>query len=225
MTVPGPFPRNSRRPPTPESPMPILRATLVPAIVTLAFTTSIASAQASKAAAKPAVTLPALLATYLADSGVRTRGLSWGTGGDLGIKWSTTKPTKPQYTVGPGITLQHEGVIAVQAADTLSLDMNVIVFGNDAGIQRFIVSWDMEKLPGEKAEALLTDAGWKFQSLKCNRETEGYSYGNLLYAAKAPGKTASGLLEGWNCAHDGCTISMTIYYRKADVEQFDCAGA
>jgi len=63
------------------------------------------------------------------------------------------------------------------------------------------------------------------QPLKCSRETEGYSFGNLLYAAKAPGKTASGLQEGWNCAHDGCTVAMTIYYRKADVEQFDCAGA
>ncbi|TFG45115.1 MAG: hypothetical protein E4H41_05905 [Gemmatimonadales bacterium] len=171
-----------------------------------------------------ATTFPVLLATFLADSGVATRGLSWGVAGNIPVKWTTTKPTKPTWDVGPGINLQHEGQVRVEVADTTILDMTLVVYGNSAGIQRVGVSWDMNELPGERAEGLLTSAGWLLKPLKCTRAAEGYSFGNLLFAAKAPGKTGSGLLENWNCAHDGCTATMTIYYRKADVPQIDCVG-
>ncbi len=170
-------------------------------------------------------TFPALLSAFLADSGVPTRGLNWGVAGSLPVKWTTTKPTKPAWDVGPGITLQHEGTVHVAVSDTAGVDIQLFVYGNSASVQRVAVSWDMDLLTGPAAEALLTGAGWMLKPLKCARDTEGASYGNLLFAAKAPGKTASGLHENWNCAHDGCTDAMTIYYRKADVPQIDCAGA
>jgi hypothetical protein len=170
-------------------------------------------------------TLPAVLTTFLADSGIPTRGLPWATGSTLPIKWATPKPVPPSYTVGNNITLQHEGTATAQVSDTATVKLYLFVFGNDVGIQRVVVSWNMAILSGEQAEAQLTAAGWTLKTIKCARATEGYSYGNLLFAAKAPGKTASGMHEGWNCAQEDCTIAMTIYYRKADVEQFDCAGA
>jgi hypothetical protein len=170
-------------------------------------------------------TLAAVLTTFLADSGVPTRGLPWTTGSTLPITWVTPKPVAPGYTVGNNITLQHEGTASAQVSDTSTVKLYLFVFGNDVGIQRVVASWDRAMLSGEQAEAQLTAAGWTLKPLKCARATEGYSYGNLLYAAKAPGKTGSGLHEGWNCAQEDCTVAMTIYYRKADVEQFDCAGA
>jgi hypothetical protein len=176
-------------------------------------------------AGPPVTTLPVLLSTFLADSGVATRGLSWGIAGNIPVQWTTTKPTKPSWDVGPGITLQHEGTVRVEVSDTATLDMQLHVYGNSTSVQRVAVSWDMSQLSGEGAEGLLTAAGWLVRTLKCTRASEGYSYGNLFYAAKAPGKTASGFHENWNCAHDGCTAMMTIYYRKADVPPIDCAGS
>lgn len=183
-------------------------------------------AQAHPPAARRATTtLPLLMATYLADSGVRTRGLPWSVAGALPITWNTATPVAPSYNAGPGLTLEQEGTVRVRISDTAVVEISLRIFGNADGVQRFVAFWDREALPDARAESALTDAGWTLKPLKCSRETEGFSYGNLLYAAKAPGKTAAGLQESWNCAHDGCTNSFTMYYRKADVEQFDCAGA
>ncbi len=170
-------------------------------------------------------TFPVLLSTFLADSGVATRGITWAVAGNLPVMWTTTKPTAPAYDVGQGITMQHQGAVRVEVSDTSAVEMTLFVYGNSSGIQRVAVSWDMQALQGAAAEALLTDAGWTLKSLKCARESEGYSYGNLLYAVKAPGKTASGLHEDWNCAQEDCAIAMTIYYRKAELPQIECAGA
>ncbi len=195
-------------------------------LVLLLVPATLAAQKPPKPKAKPVTTtLPAVLTAFLADSGVPTRGLPWTTGSTLPIKWATPKPIAPSYTVGPNITLQHEGTATAQVSDTSTVTLYIFVFGNDVGIQRVVASWDRAILTGEQAEAQLAAAGWTLKPLKCARATEGYSYGNLLYAAKAPGKTSSGLHEGWNCAQEDCTIAMTIYYRKADVEQFDCAGA
>lgn len=201
------------------------RIRLLPALLLITPLTLHAQHQVPSTARRATTTLPILMATYLADSGVRTRGLPWSVASALPITWSTAKPVAPSYDAGPGLTLVREGTVQVRASDTSTVEVNLRIYGNENGVQRFVAYWDREALPDARAESALTDAGWTLKLLKCSRETEGFSFGNLLYAAKAPGKTAAGLQETWNCEHDGCTNSFTMYYRKADVEQFDCAGA
>ena len=189
-----------------------------------------AAAQSPPKKANPAAeehvttTLPEVLAAFLADSGVATRGLPWTTGGQLPVKWNSTKPVPSQYTSYPRVTLERAGTAWLATGDSTPTEAWVYVLGNDAGVQRFLITWDMIRYPAVRADSLLAAAGFTLNPTKCSRDTEGYSYGNLLFVIKAPGKKASGLHEGWNCAQEDCLLAYTIYYRKADAEQFDCAG-
>jgi hypothetical protein len=58
--------------------------------------------------------------------------------------------------------------------------------------------------------------------LKCRRETEGASYGNLIDAVKLPGKTASGLWWFWQSMQQEMQISLSLLYRRADMAQVEC---
>lgn len=173
----------------------------------------------------PATTLPTLLGAFLADSGVATRGLPWTTGSTLPVKWNSPKPVPSQYTMWPNVTVERTGTARMAASDTSTVEVQVFVLGNDAGIQRFFVSWDMVQLPTLAADSLLVRAGFTLTTTLCDRATEGYSYGNLLQVIKAPGKKAAGLHEQWNCAQEDCTAAFVLYYRKADAEKVECAGA
>jgi hypothetical protein len=179
----------------------------------------------AKANEQPVVaTLPEVLATFLADSGVATRGLPWTTGNHLPIRWKSAEPAPTQYTMYPGITAERTGTASLATGDTASVEAIITVLGNAAGVQRVWVSWDMAQLPSIRGDSILLAAGFTLMPTKCQRETEGYSYGNLLFVVKAPGKKAAGLHEGWNCTHTDCTLAYQLYYRKVDAEQFDCAG-
>jgi hypothetical protein len=108
-------------------------------------------------------------------------------------------------------------------------EITVNVHGNDAGVQRVGVSmfpevdqWDNALF--DRLEGSMAADGLQLESLKCSRKTEPASVGNVVYVVKAPGKQATGLVEDWNCGHDGCGLALTIIYRKAEVSQFDCYG-
>ena len=176
-------------------------------------------------AAPVATTLPEILATFLADSGVATRGLPWTTGNSLPVTWNSTGPVPTQMTFYPGITSERTGTARMTTSDTGTVEVQLYVLGNSAGVQRFWVNWDMTALRGETADSLLAAAGFTLTPTKCSRETEGYSFGNLQFIIKAPGKKAAGLQEGWNCAQETCLLAYSLFYRKADVEQIDCAGS
>jgi hypothetical protein len=191
-------------------------AVLVPALLS-------AQKPPKSKAKPPATTLAAILGTFLADSGVATRGLPWTTGNTLPVKWNSAGPVKSQYTMYNGVTSERTGSTHF-ATDTGAVEGNLTVLGNEAGVQRFWVQWDMVALPTLSADSLLLKAGFTLTPTKCSRDKEGYSYGNLFFVIKAPGKKAAGLQESWNCAQEVCTASYILYYRKADAENADCAS-
>jgi hypothetical protein len=196
----------------------ILAAALVPALLV--------AQQSPKAKTRPpSTTLPAILSTFLADSGVATRGLPWTTGNTLPIKWKSVQPVPSQYTMYNGVTSERTGTTRFATSDTSSIAASVTVLGNADGVQRFWVQWDMNEFPSERGDSLLLKAGFVLTPTKCSRATEGYSYGNLLMVVKAPGKKAAGMQEGWNCAQNDCTVTVSLYYRKADAEKIECVGS
>ena len=74
----------------------------------------------------------------------------------------------------------------------------------------------------EMVETALKNDGMILQPIKCSRDTEGASYGNLVDAAKMPGKTASGLWWFWQSVQQEMQISLSLMYRRADMAQVEC---
>ena len=203
------------------------------AAITLAVPGRIAEAQASKAPAQQ-VQLGAVLTAFLVDSGVRTRGLPWTTGESLPIRWSTPRPvSNPDPVMSKqGVTLRREGTVVATLGDTVALEMVVVVTGGQTGLASVTFqprTLEVSKPGGggffvhrEMVEQALRNQGLTFQPIKCKRETEGASYGNLVDAVKAPGKTASGLWWMWDSPRDGPTLMLTLLYRRADMNQVEC---
>jgi len=172
------------------------------------------------------MSLSTLLTTFLADSGVRTRGLPWTTGKELPVAWQSADPVKIAYPTPDGTTVARTGTTQVGLADGSTADATIEVAGNEVGVQRVAVWFDAPELPKNLivAEQSLTDAGFTLTPLKCSRDTEGATYGNLVYVIKAPGKTASALHESWNCTQEGCTATVALVYRKRDLAGITCIG-
>lgn len=206
----------------------------IPAIVHLATKTimlllagSMAlGAQARKSpkqTTKP-VKLSAVLTAFLVDSGVRTRALPWTTGSELPVAWDSLGPvaTRDEEIKRLGLTTTRTGKFRGQVGDRPALPMVLMLSGVEMGLARVSVGLEMNDVTREQVEQALIADGMTLQPLKCSRAKETASYGNLLDAAKVPGKTASGLWWIWNCAHDGCTLTLTILYRKTDSSQVEC---
>jgi hypothetical protein len=77
-------------------------------------------------------------------------------------------------------------------------------------------------LTREMVETALKNEGLSLQPLKCSREKEGASYGNLVDAVKAPGKTASGLWWMWQSPQQEPELFLSILYRRAEMAQVEC---
>lgn len=180
------------------------------------------------------VKVSTVLTAFLVDSGVRTRGLPWTTGSALPIQWATPRPvavTDP-YSAKQGITRQREGRFMGTLGDSVALGMGITLAGNDSGLTSVSIGLDSMLvdtkggegfwLHRELIEIALKNDGLIFQSLKCERETEGASYGNLVDAIKAPGKTASGLWWAWDSPMQRPRVVLTILYRRADMAQVEC---
>lgn len=188
----------------------------------------------AKAAAR--VKLSAVITTFLADSGVRTRGLAWTTGNDLAIKWQTATPipNPDQSARAKGLTLARSGSFIGTVGDSVALPMDITVVGTTLGLANVWINIsNMEvTLSGGRGfildrgmvETALKNDGLSLQPLKCSRDKEGASYGNLVDAVKAQGKTASGLWWMWDSPRQNPTLSLTIMYRRADMAQVECQG-
>lgn len=182
------------------------------------------------------VKLSSVIAAFLADSGVRTRGLSWTTGNDLAIKWqsATPIPNPDQSARAKGLTHARVGSFIGTVGDSVALPMDITVVGTTLGVANVgIIIPSMEvKLRGgggfflhrEMVETAFKNEGLTLQPLKCSRDKEGASYGNLVDAVKAPGKTASGLWWMWDSPQQQPNLSLVILYRRADMAQVECQG-
>lgn len=159
---------------------------------------------------------------FLPDEGIATRGLPWTTANNL-VKWETAKPVAAApYLKSEGLTLHRSGKARVAVEGRGAVALSVEVAGNQVGIQRVNVSFDMAELDLDRAERSLIAEG-QLSPLKCNRRTEGASFGNVVYVAKASGKTATGLWESWNCSATECFAAFSILYRKNEVAKINCA--
>lgn len=188
------------------------------------------------AAQRPTTAIPLarLIATFLADSGVRTTGLDWTTGDSLPIRWESRTPVAvtEQWLAAEGFTRLRSGTLQVTAGDSVPLTALVTVLGSATGIARVSIGFASLQvdlaggggffLTREMIDTALRNDGLQLQPLKCKRETEGASYGNLIDAVKWPGKTASGLWWFWQSVQQELEISLTIIYRKAEMNAVEC---
>lgn len=202
----------------------------------VALTGLIMSVASGLHAQRPAQKIPVskVLAAFLVDSGVRTRGLPWSTGSELPIKWATAAPVANEdaRARAQGITLVRGGRFMGTLGDSVALEMAITLWGSPTGLSSVGIVLDSMEVTNrdgsgflvhrEMIERALRNEGVTFQPLKCKRETEGASYGNLVDAVKVPGKTASGLWWSWQSAQQAQSVGLTILYRRADMNQVEC---
>ncbi|MEO8451315.1 MAG: hypothetical protein ABI647_16085 [Gemmatimonadota bacterium] len=177
--------------------------------------------------AQQPVKLSAVLTAFLADSGVRIQGLPWTTGAALPVKWQTPKPVPaPDFAKQHGNTLTRVGTVRVAIGTRPPEKLTLTLFGNATGLQQVGIGgpYGEGELPREVLQKALSGEGIALKLIKCDPAKEGESYGNLVFTAKAPGKTMSGLHQNWNCAHDGCGWTLEILYRRNDVAAVECSG-
>ncbi len=209
------------------------RLALRAALALFLFVPALLPAQQRVAIAK--VKVSAVLTAFLVDSGVRTTGLPWTTGSALAIRWATPAPvpTTEASLRARGITQVREGRFLGTLGDSVALWMQVRVQGAAAGLTGMSIALDSMEVTGprgkggffltrEMIEQSLKNDGLTFQPLKCKRETEGASYGNLVDALKAPGKTASGLWWEWHSESQQLMVSLSLLYRRTDMAQVEC---
>ncbi len=188
----------------------------------------VASAVASpRLVAQQAPRLSQVIATFLADSGVPTRGLPFTVAGVLPVRWESATPAAADRVAqGEGYTLTRRGVVVVTLGPRVGVPVALQLLGTANGLQR--VLFGVETTRHELTERMVFDAlraeGMTLVPMRCDLEREGASYGNVVYAAKVPGKTASGLWGMWQCPQDGCTLTLALLYRRADMERVECAA-
>ena len=181
------------------------------------------------------VKLRDVLAAFLVDSGVRTTGLPWTTGNDLPVRWDTPGPVAnpDQWAAKQGFTHARQGTFLGTLGDSVALGMTIVVSGIPQGLAQVVVVVDSTLVGGtdggffltrEMIEDALKHDGIALQPLKCKRESEGASYGNLVDAFKVPGKTASGLWWHWEAPQQQLVVTLTILYRRAAMNQVECNG-
>ncbi|HRP06969.1 MAG TPA: hypothetical protein PLL69_00645 [Gemmatimonadales bacterium] len=182
------------------------------------------------------VPLARAIGTFLVDSGVRTTGLPWTTGADLPIRWESAGPVQnqDQWARGRGLTHTRTGSMRVSLGDSVTLPVTVTLYGIAGGLARTMFRFEsmLVEQPGgggffvtrHMVEEALRNDGMMLQPIKCSRDTEGASYGNLVDAAKVPGKTASGLWWFWQSVQQELEVSLTILYRRADLAEVECQG-
>jgi len=209
------------------------RIPLKVALAALSLGAAVLPAQQRAPVAKTKVS--AVLTAFLVDSGVRTQGLPWTTGSDLPVRWASKAPVPvtDASLLKQGITQQREGRFLGTLGDSVALWMELRVRGTATGLTGMSIALDSMEVTGprgkggffltrEMIEQALKHDGLTFQPLKCKRETEGASYGNLVDAVKAPGKTASGLWWEWHLESQKLMVSLTLLYRKAEMAQVEC---
>lgn len=172
-------------------------------------------------------TLPALVRTFLVDSGVRTRGLPFTVGNVAGIRWKTPGPVAANVAMRrEGYTLERHGEATVRVGDKRGIPVRLTAYGTALGLQSvsLVVATTAHELTERLVLSALERDGATLTPLKCDLEKEGASFGNVAYVAKLPGKTASGLWAMWQCPQAGCELVLTILYRRADVAKVECNG-
>lgn len=175
------------------------------------------------------IPLAQVIGAFLVDSGVRTTGLPWTTGNTVPIRWESRGAiaNPAEWMHAKGMTHTRVGHVRVTLGDSVTLPMTVVGLGPATGLARVSFSFDSLwtetfLVHREMIETALKNDGMILQPLKCQRATEGASYGNLVDAARMPGKTASGLWWSWQTVQQESQIWLTLLYRRADMSEVEC---
>lgn len=183
------------------------------------------------------VKLRDVLAAFLVDSGVRTTGLPWNTARELPIRWDSPGPVAnpDQWAAKQGFTHARQGTFLGTLGDSVALGMSLTVSGVAQGVTQVAVVIDSTQVTNadgsgyfvtrEMIEDALRHDGMELKPLKCDRNAEGASYGNLVDAFRVPGKNASGLWWHWEAPQQQLVVSLTILYRRAAMTQVECSGS
>ncbi len=196
--------------------------------------TSVMLAPFGSAEAQQGARLSRIIGAFLVDSGVQTRGLPWTTGNALPVRWRTAAPVRntDQYSIQRGMTHTRVGTVKAIVDDSVTLPMTISVSGTATGLAMVAFSFDSLWVTLRDGSGILVHRGMiedglrhdgvALTPLKCNRATEGASYGNLIDAVKVPGKTASGLWWFWQSPQQQPEVLLTLLYRRADMAQVEC---
>ena len=211
----------------------ILRRAFRASLAVAACATFVAQAGAQAAKTKP-VRLSSVINAFLVDSGVMTRGLPWTTGSALPIKWASSAPvrnTDPSERER-GVALERTGTFIGTVGDSVALPMTIRLAGTAAGLAGIAInipSMEVSNKKGggffmtrEMVDQALRNEGLELKPLKCSRDKEGASYGNLIDAVRAPGKTASGLWWYWDSPKQEMSLSLNLLYRRVDMAKVEC---
>ena len=179
---------------------------------------------AAQTPARPPAKLGDVLSAFVPAAGTQTKGLPWTIGGELPVTWESAAPVvPPPYEAKQGFTMKRTGALVVDVGAARK-DATIQVLGNQAGVQQVTVAWQELSGPFDRASLALAADGAGLKPLKCRRDTEPPSFGNVVQVAQFKGKIGVALWESWNCGHDGCGFSMTLLYRPTAVDQIECIG-
>ena len=168
--------------------------------------------------AQQPIKLVTVVTTFLADSGVRSKVLPWTTGGTLPVTWQSARPVSSD---AEGYTLGLSGNTRVELEGHGAVPATIQLLGNNDGIQRATIAFDWKNPDPEVVERSL-NLGLRLVLLRCSRTTEPPKAGNVLWEARATGKTPAGLAEAWSCGAGGCSLGLSLLYRRADVNSIRC---
>jgi hypothetical protein len=73
--------------------------------------------------------------------------------------------------------------------------------------------------------AILKKNNYSVATLKCNRETEPASSGNVVYTVESNGFKPVWLKDEWSCGSAGCVAYITLFYNKDRAESTECYGS
>jgi hypothetical protein len=176
----------------------------------------------SSFAAERTVTINELVRALMPDDGA-SRDVAWAAVSGLAVKWESAGPVAADdWLKREGFTLRRTGTARVVVGSEPPLDATVVLQGTRAGFQQAIVFWNLLSGPFDGGINALRAAGFELTPLKCDREKEGASYGNVVWLLAAKGKRANPLGENWDCAQNGCHFTLTIFKSPQSVDAIEC---
>lgn len=192
------------------------------------------AATASAPAGTPANAAPKLGAVLLAftpDAAAPSRNLPWTAGAGLPVKWDGPAGPAPEYLKAQGMTRQRTGSLRVTLDTPAPAKVQVILQGDANGIRKVSLGFAYDGNQGPEVEPMgridraLAADGIKLGALKCRKEGEGVTGGNVAYLLPLAGRKPAAVIEFWSCGADGtCMLDVTLADPKGDLSDVECHG-
>lgn len=173
-------------------------------------------------AAERTVTINELLRALMPDVGA-SRDVAWAAVSGLAVTWESAEPVAAEdWLKREGFMLRRTGTARLIIGGEPPIDATIVLQGTRAGFQQALVSWNLLSGPFDSAMNALRADGFELTPLKCDREREGASYGNVVWMLSSDAKRAIPLGENWDCAQNGCRFTLTIFKSPQSVDAIEC---